>query len=114
MATTLAPPPLQTELTDRDAQGRPTGLISRVWGSWFNTLIQRSQQAVGVLNVVSLTDQSAAISPTAVSVPAIAAGLYRLTWALRITRAATVSSSVTVTFGWTDGAVAVTASGAAV
>jgi hypothetical protein len=114
MATTIAPPPLQSFLMDRDASGRWNGLMTRAWVSWLTALVSRLQQAAGVLNVVSLTDQSAAISPTDVAVQSIATGLYRLTWYARITRAATTNSSLTVTIGWTDGTVSCTTSGAAI
>lgn len=64
---------------------------------------------------VALTGQGAAIATTSIPTDGdLSAGLYRVTWYARITTAAGVSSSLTVSFGWTDGAISQTHSGAAI
>lgn len=57
------------------------------------------------LNTVELSAQAASITATDFSGGTLAAGLYLATYYARITQAATVSSSLEVAFGWTDGAV---------
>jgi hypothetical protein len=54
---------------------------------------------------VNLTAQSAAIAATTLyAVPVSATGLYRINWYLKVTRAATISSTLgAITFGFTDG-----------
>ena len=65
-------------------------------------------------NPVEHTAQSASIATTSLPTDGdLSAGLYRVTYYARITTAAGVSSSLTVNFGWTDGAISQTHSGAA-
>lgn len=79
---------------------------------WLNfTLIPRSQQSAPVTVGSQFLAQSAAIGTTAL-VGAANAGLYRISWWLRITQAAGVSSAVTVNILNTDGGIACTQSGA--
>lgn len=82
-----------------------TWLVGRDWHAWFRELaaaVDLSGQRAGSS---TLAGQGAALpATTLVTVPAD--GLYRLSHYLRITQAATVSSSATVTFRWTDGGVA--------
>lgn len=63
---------------------------------------------------VVLTAQAAAIAATAIPIGSIPPGLYRISYYARITQAATTSSSLTITIGWTDGAIALTQAGAAI
>ena len=65
------------------------------------------------LTDVALATQGASIAATALhTVGAVQRGIYRLAYYQRVTRAATTSSELTTTFGWTDGGVAQTISGA--
>lgn len=57
------------------------------------------------LTSVNLVLQQAAIGTTPIPLGALAGGLYRVTFYLRITQPGTVSSSAQVTLGWTDGGV---------
>jgi hypothetical protein len=59
---------------------------------------------------VSLTLQGASVPSTPIPMPALSAGLYRVSVYARITRAGSVSSSLIVTIGHTDGAVSCTQS----
>jgi hypothetical protein len=53
----------------------------------------------------TVTAQVASIAATPFAVGALSPGLYRVEWRARITQAASVSSSLAVTFSWVDGAV---------
>lgn len=109
MSATLPGPPASTPLTE----SAKTGIVTAVWYHWIVGLLSRVQKAAYVLARGALTAQGAAIALTAI-VPSAASGLYRVSWYLRITQAATTSSSVTVSIVTTDGTVVVTQSGTAV
>ena len=85
-----------------------TGLVPRVWVSWLQALAQQVDASAFRLQTVSLTAQGAAIATTSVPIASLPAGLYRATYALRVTRAASSSSSLTLTLGWKDGGVSCT------
>lgn len=93
---------------------KTTGLVSWVWKSWLQALAQQTDAAPFRLQTVSLDGQGAAIATTSVPIASLALGLYRITYALRITRAASSSSSATVTIGWIAGTVACSQAFAAV
>jgi hypothetical protein len=90
------------------------GLITRPWADWMTQQNTILEQAATRIKSVSLTNQSAAIGATDFSGGALSAGLYQVTYYARITQAATTSSSLTVTFDWTDGAASPSFSGAAI
>ena len=98
---TLSPIPVEAPwTTDRDTY------IPGDWLRWFYELVAivtAGAQQIG--STVNLTNQSAAIATTPVPLPALANGLYRLSWYARITVADGVSSSMGVSFSWTDGGV---------
>lgn len=76
------------------------GFVSKIWDDWFQALasgVDRSGQQVGR---VSLDTQSASIGATSVQT-GLAAGLYRVSYYQQVTRAATVTSSLTTQFTWT-------------
>src|SRR2546425_527659 len=110
----LASRPLQTSLVDPPPE-RPNEVryLTKPWYLWLAAVILRVQAAPEILKVVSLTNQSASIGTTAIPIGSISAGLYRINWHARITTAASVSSSLTVTIGYTDNAISCTQSGAA-
>jgi hypothetical protein len=83
----------------------------RPWIEFFQSL-QRAPRQIGS---VALTTQTASI-PVAVVVQPPATndgGLFRVTTYARITKAASISSSLTVTIAWSDGLLAQSMSGAA-
>jgi hypothetical protein len=85
--------------------------VSEDWRRWFQEVkdaIDRSAQRVGA--VVALTAQSASVSG---STAVLDAGLYRVSWLLRVTQAATTSSNLQISIGATSGGLATTQSGAA-
>lgn len=104
--TTLAPFPVHDPLVDRGAR------VARHWRDWFLRVWDAINAAPQTVSVGTSSAQAAAISVTTLVTPTVA-GLYRATWALRITQAATSSSSAMVVIGWTDGGVALTAAGPA-
>lgn len=110
MSLSIADIPLVTPLT---ADGK--NFISVQWADWLvQGLIPRAQSSAQVLSgKVTKTAQSASISSTSIALPSIVAGLYRVSTYMRVTTVDAVSSSLTVTVGWTDGLVACTRSGVA-
>lgn len=113
MAGTLAPPPLQTPMVYLStALGTVPGAMTREFYNWFLPLIQRVQTGAIGVNAVTIEAQTAAISnATAVLT---ANGVYRISWWLRVTAAAGVSSSLTVSVGYIQGGLTLSQSGAAV
>jgi hypothetical protein len=100
-----APPPIQDSVT---GQG---GILTEPWRQWFARLPDTLSSIPARINAVGLTAQSASIAATDFSGGALLEGLYRATYYARITQAATTSSSLTVTFTWTEGGVLQTAVG---
>jgi hypothetical protein len=92
---------------------RTDGRLSTPWVHWFTTLQQDVQEAPYRLTTVTVEGQTAAIGATALPLGALATGVYRVSYLARITTAATISSSLTVTLGFTNGGVACALSGAA-
>lgn len=88
------------------------GRVSPFWQPWFERIVA-AVTAMERLASVALTTQEASIAATDVGASLPAAGLYRVSYYARITRAATTSSSLTVTLSWTDGGVACSQAGAA-
>lgn len=85
--------------------------------TWIESLSAQAQLVAQAPNRIALVElpgtQSASIATTSL-VADVASGLYRITYNVRITRAAGVSSTLTVTFAWTDGGASPTVSGAAI
>jgi hypothetical protein len=86
-------------------------LVTRAWALWLEQ-VYRSLRTW----TVSLSDQSAAIATTTIVTTRqpTPSGLFRVFWYAAIVTAAGVSSSLTVTIGFTDQGVAKTISGAAI
>jgi hypothetical protein len=106
----MANPPMPA----RDAMIDREGIVRRTWQVWFRNLTNTVNDAPSRIQTVSLVSQSASIGATSIPSTTLTAGLYRVTWYLRISTAAATSSSVTVTVGWTDDTVTMSLSGAAV
>jgi hypothetical protein len=84
--------------------------IGRDWGQWFDQLQALVNTTPASIGNTTQTAQSAALAATPLT-SAPVTGLYRVSWYLRITQAATTSSAVQVTVRWTDGGVAQSSSG---
>jgi hypothetical protein len=98
MATgNLAPPPLRSRLVDT------AGLMTREFNNWLRGLTSAvNMTATQTVQPIVLENLSAALG-TSVLLPFAPAGVYRLSYTLRINQAATVSSSVTMRFHWFAG-----------
>lgn len=77
-------------------------LMRREWIQWFRSLIDAVNVA-GVVANVNLVTQSAAIPYTSIPIPQnMPSGQYRVSWYLRVTKAATTSSQLDINFKWND------------
>ena len=112
MASTLAPTP-EFVVERPVARQSITGRVTQAMRYWLLSLADRINRTPEVVQTVTVTGQSASIATTTISVLSLPQGVYRLSAAARVTTAATTSSSLLVTFGWTQ-AVACTAASAAV
>jgi hypothetical protein len=112
VASTLAPTP--EFVVERPVVRQSiTGRVTQAMRYWLLSLADRINRTPEVMQTVTVTEQSASIGATTISVLSLPQGVYRLSAAARVTTAATTSSSLLVTFGWTQ-AVACTAASAAV
>lgn len=87
--------------------------LGSTWVQWITELYTAVKAMVRNIASVSIEDHAASISATALPTPTIPQGLYQVSYAARITQAATTSSALTVTIDWVDGGVACSQSGAA-
>jgi hypothetical protein len=92
---------------------RISGRVTQAMRYWLLSMADRINGSPSIIATTSLTVQSASIAPTSFGILQVQPGVYRLSMAARVTRAATTSSSLTVTFGWTS-TVACTTSSAAI
>jgi hypothetical protein len=101
-------PVLSPHLPEKDPDRH---LASRPWIQFFLAL----RDAIEPEETVALAGQAADVAATTLVVapPSPPQTLYRVAWYVRVTTAASVSSSVQVTVGWTDGGVVQSTSGAA-
>lgn len=90
------------------------GVLGNAWRAWFTSVKTAIDAAAQLIGAVALVAQGASIGTTAVPTAVRSAGLYRVSYYARITRAATTSSSLTVTISWTDGGVNCFQAGAAI
>lgn len=81
------------------------GRIRDPWMLYMTNQGQLITNSPSRIALEEVTAQSASISATALNIGEVPAGLYRISPYVRITVAAGVSSSLTVTFSWTDGGV---------
>ena len=103
-------------LTKMLKEGRfPRLIAGREWVKYMGVLSSAIDlRPFRAATPIVLTAQAASISATTLGIGTVRPGLYRITWHARITRAASTSSSLTVTFAWTDGAVAQSAAQTAI
>jgi hypothetical protein len=86
--------------------------LSKDFGNWLqSSIVQNVASAPTTFPRSSLSNQSGGVAPTPIPLPSLAAGTYRISYYLRKTVPDGVSSSLTITFGWTEGTVALTLSG---
>lgn len=79
------------------------------WLKWLTRLVAAVNRTPQTAGSVALATQGASITTTPVPLTfALPTGLARLTYAMRVTRAAGTSSGFQLTLGWVDGGVAQT------
>lgn len=100
--------PIPTNATVVDG----SGIISQFWFLWLYELWTRVKAAAQIVSTIAQANQSAAILTTA-ALTVVQNGVYRVSYALRVTTPADVSSSLTVTLTWRTGGVTFTKVGAA-
>lgn len=98
------PLPIDTPLVEKPNKNGDQ-LINFLWLQSFVARDQALSDAAQNIDRIDLTAQAASIAPTAIDV-GDSAGEFRFNVYARITRAATVSSSLQPTFRWTEGGVA--------
>lgn len=86
-------------------------VLTDIWRRWFGRIPSVLTSIPNVLSAVSVSTQAASIGATNFRNIDPGSGLYRLTYHVRISRAATTSSSLQVHFSWTEGGVAQTFNG---
>lgn len=90
-----------------------TFIVDVLWDRWFNELLERVNLTPARIGSASVTGATAATAATAVNIQPIEAGIYQVNYTLSLTRAATVSSSLTPTIAWTFNGQSFSQSGAA-
>lgn len=105
MPQSLSPIPLGTPITNKD--GTITTVFRLLWQE-----IQNAFVLVPTAFSLGLTAQNASIATTSL-LTTPASGLYRISYYLRKTVADGVSSSLTFTWGWTQGGTPLTETAAA-
>ena len=95
------------------AASRISGRVTQAMRYWLLALADRVDTTPLLAATVTASTQAASIGTTNFAILDVQPGVYRLSMAARISRAATTSSSLTVTFGWTA-TVACTTSSAAI
>jgi len=78
------------------------GFLSEVATKWLQSISDGVQSSPSSISPQSLTAQVASIGVTPIPLGSVNQGLWRLTFYAKVTTAASVSSSLSITFGWTD------------
>jgi hypothetical protein len=87
-----------------------SGRFTQAMRYWLITLADRVDLTPVLSASVTATAQVASVTATNFPLITVLPGLYRLSMAARVTTAATTSSSLIVTFGWTQAVACTTAS----
>jgi hypothetical protein len=85
----------------RDPIATTRGDVTMPWINWFSSLQQDVQQAPYRLTSVNLDNQVASLGVTGFALGRLSAGLYRVSYLMRVTTPATVSSGLSVGIGFT-------------
>ena len=114
MARTFAPAPYSDPIAITKIDGQEhRGFMPSSWVRYFTDLVNRTSQSFQRLASVTKTGQSASISASSVPIGSVTAGLWQVSYYVRVTQAATTSSSIQVSMTWTDGGTVVTHTGTA-
>lgn len=93
------PPPTRSPLLE------PDGSLNTDWLNWFFSLAGRVDASPQALSPIHLVNQQAAIVARPFTLGVVGAAVYRVTWYVRVTQAASVSSALQVRVDFTDGGV---------
>lgn len=114
----LANPPLFEDVAvPEDVLQRkkvPKLIMGFEWLQWFGEMVVAVDAAPSRQTSVHKTAQTASIGTTPLPLGSIPPGVWRVSYYARITTPGSVSSTLTVTISWTDGAIACSASGTAI
>lgn len=108
MSFTSAPPPTKDPIADAARK------ITAPWLEYLTSLTQTLDRSPSRAETVTRTGLTASIGTTPIPSAALSSGLYRISVYGRITRAATTSSSLTVTISWTEDGISLSESYSAV
>ena len=116
----ILPLPANDPIATPRKQGIPAGQrdpdegkCTDAWQRWLLAQAQTNEASQVRTQVVQLTGQAGSIGATSLVPGGSSTGLYEVSYYTRVTQAAGVSSSLTVTIGWTDHTIALTLSGGA-
>lgn len=107
--------PVSPDIVDpRTGRKIKSPYFSQEYVDWFIEGQRRVDSSAERLGGTGLLEsQGASIAATPVPMPDLTEGRYRISYAARISRAGSVSSSLTVTIGWTRAGLSLSQSGAA-
>lgn len=96
--------PLQTAVVNqaKKKDDPREGTLSDAWIGWMQDQNDILKSAPIVVGSVSLSGQTASIASTAIQTATLSRGIYRVSYYARVTAGASVSSSLDVSFQWTD------------
>lgn len=102
------------QLDPQSGKPLPGYMMAKDFGIWLNaSVLQPVASSPQFFPAVNLTAQSSSLTTTPVPLPTLATGAYRISYYTRKTTADGVSSSLTITFSWTEGGQALSLSGSA-
>lgn len=103
MAAQIDPPRSIAPISSSD----PNSIVTSDWLLWFYQILQNLQGATRTLgSPLQLTGQNTAIGLSTLTLPTLANGNCRVNWYIRIEVPDGVASSVALTIGFTDTAIA--------
>lgn len=104
IADRISTPRNWTKFRDPRETDPREGLVTDPWIKSLTSLTQTIASAPSQVAFVQVDTQGASIAPTPFDLGVTQAGTYRIHYYATVTQAATVSSSLTVTLTFTDGA----------
>ena len=100
MSAALDPIPQSDPLIDESQH------MGERWYRWLSAFVTRCLTAILRVAAVHRSGLSSSQSATTIYTPNQTGLIWRVNWAVRVTTAAAVSSSIAVTINWTEGGVA--------
>jgi hypothetical protein len=110
----VLPPTFLNRLKLKPEERKYIGILTGPYLEYLTRLSDTVDTSNARVGSVEIATQGASITATDFSGGNIKAGLYQISYSVQITRAATTSSSITVTFQWTRNGVTQTFARAAV